>query len=159
MNPQLHTRLSRLVGTWRTEGRIIDGGEQDGQTWAGHDIYEWFPGERQLVHRVDVQIFGARKESIEIFTPRDDSADTFDQTSFDADGSIERAVGSFDAEDRYHNDAGVVHAMLRFEGDDAMRTRWEMQGEDGTWTDWMDVRFTRVAVPHIEVRSKDDHTR
>ena len=138
---------------------MIDGAEHDSQTWAGHDIYEWFPGERQLVHRVDVQIFGARKESIEIFTPRHDSADTFDQTSFAADGSIERAVGSFDAEDRYHNDAGEVRATLTFEGDDAMRTVWEMRGEDGTWTDWMDVRFTREAAPHIEVRSKDDHTR
>jgi hypothetical protein len=50
------------------------------------------PGERQLVHRVDVQIFGGRSEAIQIFTPRD-SPDTFDQTSFDADGSIERTVG------------------------------------------------------------------
>lgn len=159
MNPRLHARMSRLVGTWRTEGRIVDGGDHDGQSWGGHDIYEWFPGERQLVHRVDVRISGERKESIEVFTPRDGSPDTFDQTSFDADGSVDRAVGSFDAEDRYHNDAGEVRATLTFDGDDAMRARWEMRGSDGLWTDWLDVRFTRLADPHIEVRSKDDHTR
>jgi hypothetical protein len=159
VNPQLHAHLNRLVGTWRTEGRIIDGGEHDGRTWGGYDIYEWFPGERQLVHRVDVQISGSRKEALEIFTPRDDSADTFDQTSFDADGSVERAVGSFDAEGRYHNDLDQVRATLTFEGDDAMRTLWETRREDGTWADWMDVRFIREAAPHIEIRSKDDHTR
>jgi hypothetical protein len=159
MDPQLHARLSRLVGTWCTEGRIIDGGEQHGQTWGGHDIYEWFPRERQLVHRVDVQIFGGRKESIEIFTPREGSPETFDQTSFDADGSVEHAVGSFDAEGRYHNDLDEVRAMLTFEGDDAARIRWEMRGADNAWADWMDVRLTRVAAPHIEIRSKDDHIR
>ena len=158
MDPQLHSQLSRLVGTWRTEGRTVDGGEHDGRTWTGHDIYEWFPGERQLVHRVDVHMLGGRKEAIEIFTPRDGSSDTFDQTSFDADGSIEHAVGSFDADGRYHNDLSEVRATLTFGGDDAMRARWEMRRPDGTWTDWMDVRLTRLADPHIEVRSKDDHT-
>jgi hypothetical protein len=158
MDPQLHARMSRLVGTWRTQGRMI-GDEHDGETWGGHDIYEWFPGERQLVHRVDVQIFGGRKEAIEVFTARDGSPDTFDQTIFDGDGSIERAVGSFDAQGRYLNDAGEVRSTLTFEGDDAMHARWEMRQADGAWTDWMDVRLTREADPHIEVRSKDDHTR
>lgn len=159
MNAHLHAQMSRLVGTWRTEGRIFGGGEHEGSTWHGYDIYEWFPGERHLVHRVDVQIFGGRKEAIEVFTPRDDPPDTFDQTSFDADGSIERSVGSFDADGRYRVDAGDARATLTFEGDDSMSTLWEMRREDGTWIDWMDVRFTREAAPHIEVRSKADHTR
>ena len=72
----LHHRMNRLVGTWQTEGRIVDGGEHNGKTWAGYDIYEWFPGKRQMVHRVDVEMFGGRKEAMEFFTPCDGSADT-----------------------------------------------------------------------------------
>lgn len=86
----LHELMSRPVGTWRTEGRFVDGDEHDGARWGGHDIYEWFPGEQQMVHRVDVEIFGGRKEAMEFFTPRDGSQDTFDQVSFDADGTVDQ---------------------------------------------------------------------
>jgi hypothetical protein len=150
----LRDRMNQLVGTWRTEGRMID----DGQTWEGFDIYEWFPGKRHMVHRVDVQIFGGRKEAMEFLTPRKGSPDTFDQTSFDADGTVERGVGHFDQEGRYHNNAAGARAVLTFHGHDLMTARWELQRADGTWADWMEVAFTRVGEPHIEVRSKVDHT-
>lgn len=154
---QLHDRLDRLVGAWRTQGRFIDGGENHGETWEGHDIYEWFPGERQMVHRVDVHIFGGRTESIEMFTPRADSTGFFDQTSFDADGTVERGVGSFDEEGRYVNDAGEARALLSFDGPDSMQATWKLRQPDGSWADWMHVTFTRIAPPHIEIRSKVNH--
>ena len=155
---QLHEQMQRLVGTWRTEGRFIDGGENHGETWHGHDIYEWFAGERQMVHRVDVHIFGARKEAIEFFTPRAGATGFFDQTSFDADGSVERGVGSFDNEGRYVNDAGEARAVLSFDSPEYMQATWKLCQPDGSWADWMHVTFTRIAPPHIEVRSKDDHS-
>ncbi|MFD0555870.1 hypothetical protein ACFQ3B_02260 [Stackebrandtia endophytica] len=34
----LRESLDRLVGTWRTVGRIIDGGEHDGSRWEGVDV-------------------------------------------------------------------------------------------------------------------------
>ncbi len=154
----LHDQLDRLVGTWRTEGIIVDGGEHDGHKWAGWDVYEWFPGSRQMVHRVDVEIFGERKEAMEFFTPREASTDAFDQTSFDADGTVEHAVGSFDEHGRYLNDAGDARAILTFDAPDSMRAVWETRQPGGGWSEWMHVTFTRVAGPHIEVRSKDDHT-
>lgn len=152
----LREKMSRLVGTWRSTGRLL-GGEQAGEEWSGYDIYEWFPGQRQMVHRVDVQIFGGRKEAIEIFTPREGSSTEFDQTSFDADGTVERAVGRFDSAGRYRNDGEEVRAILTFDGSDEMRARWEMRQPDSTWIDWMVVIFSRIGDPHIEVRSKDDH--
>lgn len=152
----LHEQMNRLVGTWRTEGRFVDGGDNHGETWEGHDIYEWFPGQRQMVHRVDVHIFGARKEAIEIFTPRADSTG-FDQTSFDADGSVERGFGSFDAEGRYLNDAGEARAVLSFDGPAVLHATWTLRQPDGSWAEWMLVTFTRIAGPHIEIRSKGDH--
>lgn len=158
MNDKLRESLNRLAGTWRTEGRVVDGGEHHGETWSGCDIYEWFPGEQHLVHRVDVEIFGGRKEAMEFFTPRKGSADTFDQASFDGDGSVERAVGSFDSEGCYRNDSDHVRAVLTFNGSEAMHATWESRSSDGKWLEWMDVTFTRVADPHIEVRSKTDHT-
>ena len=154
IEPALRANLDRLVGTWRTEGRIVDSGEE----WHGHDIYEWFPGGQQLVHRVDVTIFGERSESIELFTPREGSADTFDQTAFAADGHVEHAVGRFDAAGRYLNDAGEARAVLAFDAPAAMSATWELRQPDGTWGDWMTVRFARIGEPHIEVRSKTDHT-
>jgi len=158
INGRLHESMSRLVGTWRTVGHIVDGGEHDGTSWEGYDIYEWFPGEQQMVHRVDVELFGGRKEAMEFFTPRGGSADTFDQTSFDADGTVERAVGTFDADGRYHNVAEDARAVLSFDGPDALSAKWERRQSDGTWIDWMTVTFDRMAAAHIEVRSKSDHT-
>jgi hypothetical protein len=50
-----------------------------------------------------------------MFTPRDDSADTFDQTSFDGDGSIEHAVGSFDRRQLGFSPVHSTH-RLRYAG-------------------------------------------
>ncbi|RSZ63190.1 hypothetical protein EAH68_08400 [Corynebacterium hylobatis] len=154
INSSLREAMNRLVGTWRTEGRMLDG---DGDTWSGHDIYEWFPGGQHMVHRVDVEIFGARKESMEFLTPREGSVDTIDQVSFDAAGTVETSVGHFDMEGRYLIDAGGARAVLSFDGPDAMGAHWQYRAADGTWIDWMRVSFTRIAAPHIEVRSKPGH--
>lgn len=153
----LQRLMGRFEGTWRTEGVIVDGGERDGEMWGGYDIYEWFPGKKHMVHRVDVEIFGGRKEAIEVFTPRQDLKNAFDQISFDADGTVERATGSFDDEGRYCNDLGDARAVLTFVGTDSMTSEWEKRLPDGTWTPWMRMIFTRVAAPHIEIRSTDDH--
>jgi hypothetical protein len=149
--------MDQLVGTWRSEGRVIGGGEHEGDLWRGFDVYEWFPGEQHMVHRVDVDIFGGRKEAMEFFTPRASSSDSFDQTSFDADGTIERGVGSFDAQGRYHNDADGARAVVTFHDRHSMSAHWELRQPDGSWAEWMDVSFTRIAEPHIEVQSKRDH--
>ncbi len=156
MNDDLRRSMSRLVGTWRTEGQIVDGGEQDGQRWSGYDVYQWFPGEQTMVHRVDVTMFGERSESIEFFTPRDGDGQSFDQTSYGADGTVERAVGSFDPDGRYHNDLPDVRATLTFTGTDTMRAHWESRS-DGAWTAWMVVVFTRIGPPDIVIRSRTDH--
>ncbi len=153
MDGGLHALMSRLVGTWRTQGRMVE----DGRMWAGFDIYEWFPGQRQLVHRVDVQIFGGRKEAMEFLTPREGSPDTFDQISFDADGTVERSVGYFDPDGRYHNETAGARALATFDGPELISARWEQQGTDGSWSHWMAVRFTRIGAPNIEVRTKERH--
>ena len=80
MSTELHDQLDQLVGTWRARGRIVDG-PAAGDTWTGHDVYEWFPGRRHLVHRVDVEMGGQRNEGLEILTPRDATPATIDQTS------------------------------------------------------------------------------
>jgi len=158
IEPDLRNQLNQLVGTWRSEGHVVGGGEHEGEVWRGFDIYEWFPGEQQMVHRVDVEIFGGRKEAMEFFTPHESSTDSFDQTSFDAVGTIERGVGSFDAEGRYHNDSEGARAVVTFHDGNSMSAHWELRQPDGTWVDWMNVSFTRLGEPHIEVRSKREHT-
>ncbi|MFD0555869.1 hypothetical protein FB566_1085 [Stackebrandtia endophytica] len=110
------------------------------------------------MHRVDVEIFGTRKEAMEFFTPREDSPDTFEQTSFDADGTVEWAVGAFDAEGRYHNVLEEARAVLSFDTSDSLSAKWQRRRPDGIWIDWMAVTFDRIAAPHIEVRTKSDHT-
>jgi hypothetical protein len=155
INDSLREAMNRLVGTWRTEGRMLDG---DGATWVGHDIYEWFPGGQHLVHRVDVEIFGTRKEAMEFLTPRKGSPDTVDQVSFDADGAVEKSVGYFSTEGRYCNDTGAARAVLSFDGPEAMSAHWQRREPGGPWVEWMQVSFTRLAPPHIEVRSKADHS-
>ena len=147
--------MTRLVGTWRTEGTIVDG-VSPGHAGAGYDIYEWFPGDAHLVHRVDVAIFGKRQESLELLTPRGDGSGVVDQVSFAADGTVEKSLGRFSA-DRYVIDAGGARATLSFDGERSMRATWEIQHPDQTWHDWMHVRFTRIGDPRIEIRSKDAH--
>lgn len=154
---ELHRLLDRFTGTWRSEGRIVDGGEHDGERWHGWDVYEWFPGERHLVHRVDVEILGARREALEIFTPRHGAPRTFDQTSFDADGSIEHALGRFEEDGTYRSGNESARATLTFDAPDAMTARWESRRADGSWGEWMTVAFTRIGEARIQVRSTHEH--
>ncbi|WP_127011571.1 MULTISPECIES: hypothetical protein [Microbacterium] len=63
---ELREKMDQLVGTSRSAG-CFSGGDDAGQDWSGYDIYEWFPDERQMVHRVDVEIFGGRNEALELF--------------------------------------------------------------------------------------------
>lgn len=155
MSEDLRSAMTRLVGTWHTEGTIVDGVES-GHAWGGYDIYEWFPEGAHLVHRVDVTIFGKRQESLELLTSRGDASDLVDQVSFAADGSVEKSLGRFSA-DRYVIDAGGARATLSFDGERSMQATWEVQHPDQTWHDWMHVRFTRIGDPRIEIRSKDAH--
>ncbi|GAA4678300.1 hypothetical protein [Nocardioides nanhaiensis] len=111
------------------------------------------------MHRIDVEMGGQRNEGLEIFTPRGEGSSTFDQTSYNSDGTVEHATGSFDAQGRYHNDLPDSRATLTFVGDDLMRASWERRDARGDWVPWMEVELTREAEPHIEIRSKDDHSR
>jgi predicted enzyme related to lactoylglutathione lyase len=155
MSDGLRRSLDRLVGTWRSEGRVV-GGDGAGDTWGGVDVYEWFPGGAHLVHRVDVEIFGGRTEALEFFTPRPDG-DEFDQVSYDGDGRVSRAIGSFDDRGRYLNVAEQARATLEFLDADRMHAVWEQRDDNGAWNEWMRVDFTRVGAPRIEVRSKSTH--
>jgi uncharacterized protein DUF1579 len=60
------TRLSVLVGRWRTQGWTKDTTESAAARIDAEDTYEWLPGGFALLHRVDARVGEERVEGAEI---------------------------------------------------------------------------------------------
>ena len=59
-------RLSPFVGTWRIVGRQYETPFGKGATIRGHETFEWLPGQRFLVHRLEATLGGEPMATIEI---------------------------------------------------------------------------------------------
>lgn len=79
-------QLARLVGKWRTTGKMLGGPDAD-KTFSGSDIYRWLPGERFLQHIWNVRMPEGRRRGVEIFG-HDASGGRIFAHAYDADGSF-----------------------------------------------------------------------
>ena len=138
--PEL-ARLEPFVGTWRTEGEVLESESSPALRIAGTDSYEWLPGGFFLLHRVDVRIGGEPVQALEVIG-WDAERGRYFMRSYDSQGNT-----------------GEMHAFLRdgtwtfcgaaerFTGGFAedgrtLSGRWERR-EEGQWLPWMDVRLAK----------------
>ncbi|TWF81589.1 hypothetical protein FHX44_117534 [Pseudonocardia hierapolitana] len=125
-----------IIGSWASSGRTVEGVEI-----AGTDVYEWLPGRRFVVHRVDVRMGGEQVNVLEVIGERD--GDAFLMRSFEGNGGTALMRATVD-------DAGVwtfagptARATLVVAGS-TMTARWE-RTVDGAWEHWMDMGFRRTS--------------
>jgi Protein of unknown function (DUF1579) len=141
--PQKLQALSIFVGVWNTEGEIAATPDSPASKLLATDIYEWLPGRRFLVHRVDARMGDAVSRSIEIYE-YDSDDDAFRSRSYDDQGVSEE----FKA-DLMGLKWTIAGADLRFSGqfsedENEMAGQWERRVGQA-WAKLMDIRLRRAS--------------
>jgi Protein of unknown function (DUF1579) len=141
-----HTRLTALVGRWRTEGRTSETAEAPAARIEALDTYEWLPGRFGLLHTVDARVGDAHVEGAEIIG-WEPARGAYVTQYFGSDGP-NAYEASLSEED------GVLVWTMRSEMDrftgsfsDDRRTltgHWERLDDERHWRPWMEVTLTRL---------------
>lgn len=131
-----------LIGTWATSGRTVGG-----VTIEGSDVYEWLPGERFVVHHVDVRMGGQQVNVLEVIGEPD--GDAFLMRSFDHQGGTAVMRATVDDAGVW-TFAGPTERATLMVADSTMSATWE-RNVGGAWEHWMDMEFRRSqGVVHTE---------
>jgi hypothetical protein len=134
-----------LIGSWASSGRTVERPGEPAVDIAGTDVYEWLPGRRFVVHKVDVRMGGEQVDVLEVIGERD--GDAVLMRAFDHLGNSGVMRATVD-------DAGVwtfagptVRATLVVAMDRAsMAATWERSTDGGgSWEHWMDMQFRRTS--------------
>jgi hypothetical protein len=132
--------LRPLIGEWATSGRTVEG-----VTIEGSDVYRWLPGERFVVHHVDVRMGGQQVNVLEVIGEPD--GDAFLMRSFDHQGGTAVMRATVDDAGVWTFTGAAERATLVV-ADSTMSARWE-RNVGGAWEHWIDMEFRRshVVVP------------
>ena len=127
--------LQPYIGSWKTEGKTVDG-----DIICGTDVYEWLTGGFFLSHKVDVSMGKEKVNSLEI-TYYDDMDDVFRSQSFGNDGVISIATL------KIIDDIILIFGdNERFKGNFKTNTiegQWE-RFDGKCWAPWMDITLTKL---------------
>ena len=135
-------RLAMLIGSWRTEGKILnDKGETTGKI-TGRDTYEWVLDRKFILHHVDVMMDNEHTMAIELIN----SVDTdFELHSFDNSGAHAFMKGSIDEQGMFTITGEGMRAELNVtEEGKGMEASWEKQSDTKEWQKWMIIKFSRI---------------
>ncbi|RDC58202.1 hypothetical protein DU508_04465 [Pedobacter chinensis] len=132
-NPKLNL-LAPYIGTWNTEGKIVNGTEI-----IGTDVYEWLDGEFFLSHKVDISLNNKKIKLLEIIY-YDDLEDVFRSQSFDNNGNISISTIKI-----------IDDIILIFSDDERFQGRFKSNSIEGSWEKhdgenwlpWMDIKLAR----------------
>ncbi|HYD51246.1 MAG TPA: DUF1579 family protein [Gemmatimonadaceae bacterium] len=134
--------LAAFVGTWRTEGEIVDGRGAPVARLLATDRYEWLGGGRFLVHHVDGRMGDEPVQALEVIG-WDAERRRYQTQAFDAAGATRweamLAQGRWTIQGETERFTGTFTADGR-----ALDGTWEQRGEDGAWRRWMTLRLTRA---------------
>lgn len=139
-----HQRLEIFVGTWKTEGRILESDSSGPPSrLTAVDIYDWGPGGFFLIHHVDGRMGEEEVKTIEII-------------GFDA-ASQEYRMHSFDNQGNTATYKAILRGRAwkiwgeaeRFTGEfsedgSSLSGRWERSAGGAGWQPWMEITLTRV---------------
>jgi len=135
-----------IIGRWRTSGTAFDEQGEPAAIIDGTDEYEWMPGGRWIVHRVDVTMDDDHVQALELIGDHDAATDTYAMRAFDGSGAYGRMTANLNADRSWTFLGDGMRSTLRpSEDKSSMTARWERQDDTGSWIHWMDMRFVAMA--------------
>ena len=156
-------RLEAFVGTWTKSGRALASPFGPEATIAAVETFEWLPGGRWLVHRLDGRLGGKEMACVEVIGVEPD-ADVFVVESFYNDGTrntwaliesnagwILQGVWPIDDAERV-----TVRCAMTLRDDDTIAQEWEYSRDNSLWLPFWSTVLTpagarRAADPDARV--------
>lgn len=134
-----------IIGRWRTAGTVFGENGEPAAIIAGTDEYEWMPGGKWVVHRVDVMMGGDRVQALELIGDHDAVTDTYAMRAFDGSGAYGRMTANLNPDGSWtFRGDGMRSTLWPSKDKSSMAARWERQDDTGSWIHWMDMRFVAM---------------
>jgi len=143
-------RLEVFVGKWREEGQASESPFGPAAKVTSNHTWEWLPGEKFLIHRIEGRLGENEMACIEIIGP-DTSSQNFSVHSFYNDGSqnIWQLGGSQDGwtltgDWKKDNETTRVRCAIGFaDSGNTMTVKWEYSSGGSPWGVFWDTQLKR----------------
>jgi hypothetical protein len=134
--------LECFVGVWNTQGRIMPTQDAAEQLLVATDTYEWLPGKRFMLHRVDARLGTEVSRSIEVIGWNGNVGELF-STSYDDKGLTSHFHCKLEGQEWIIDGDGI-----RFRGSfnhdhKRLSGTWEKLA-NSKWESWMDIELTKA---------------
>jgi hypothetical protein len=133
--------LRFILGRWRSSGTVLDENGNEAVAIAGTDEYELMDGGQWIIHRVDVMMGDQRTVALELIG-QPDQGGRFRMRAFDGSGAYDEMTLEQRPDGAWRLEGDGVRSTLRAQDEQVMTTLWE-RCIDGSWIDWMKMRFDR----------------
>lgn len=137
------TSLGFLIGSWRTDGRVLGDGENPATPFSGTDTYEWALNGQFILHKVDVIMHDAKIEVVEFIGEFDKAGQTVKMHSFDNQGNYALMHATLDERGGLRITGDKMRATLNLVNDQEMNATWEKFADNKTWSPWMELKLIK----------------
>ena len=135
-------QLRFILGRWSSRGTVLDEHGNETATIVGTDEYELMDGGQWIIHRVDVMMGDQRTVALELIG-QPDPGGRFRMRAFDGSGAYDQMTLERRPDGAWRLEGDGVRSTLRAHDERVMTTLWE-RCVDGSWIDWMTMRFDRT---------------
>ena len=130
-------QLEFIIGTWKTEGKVIANDFSPEMSFHGTDTYSWELGKKFILHKVDVMMGSDKVEAFEMIYADARNPSTFIMTSFDNQGEISTMAAQVTTDGKLLMAGHGKRAVLTRVDGNKMSGFWEKSEDNENWQLWM----------------------
>ncbi|OAV46312.1 DUF1579 family protein [Lewinella sp. 4G2] len=137
-----NTEFKKLIGKWKTEGRILATENSPEMKITGTDTYELILNGYFVLHKADVMMGKERSKTFEIIG-LDPQNDRITLEHYNNQGASGKMSGTLK-----NNELKIYGEMLRFKGklnasDNQLIGTWEKKDDLGEWKSFLGMKLTK----------------
>lgn len=138
-----NTGFKKLIGKWKTEGRVLATGKNPEMKITGTDTYEIILDGFFILHKADVLLGNEHSQTFEVIGLGNDNQSAIHE-HYNNQGSSGRMTGNLKNGDFTINGDG-----LRFKGqfsnnDKQLNGTWEKLTDQNRWVEFLHIDLTKV---------------
>ncbi len=138
-----NTEFKKLIGKWKTEGRILSTDENSELQITGTDTYELILGGYFILHKADVLMGNENSQTFEIIgLDETNNQATFEY--YNNHGSLGKMLGTLK-----NNELKIIGKELRFQGqlndsENKINGTWEKLDNQMNWKKFLEMKLTKT---------------
>ena len=133
------SNFKRLIGVWKTSGKITVGGEE--LDLVGTDSYEFILDKNYILHKADVKMGNERSETFEIITA--DSTSKAQMNYYNSKGEHGSMTSRIDYNDFMIDGDGIYFRGTINEDNTEVSGKWFLQTEDKIWAEFIELKLQK----------------